>query len=104
MKNGKYLLGILSVFLVLATLSISVTADGVNQTPEIQGITTTTVIDVVGSASNNVELAWTSGSGSIQDNPPLSGRRIRPDHRIHRKHKCDERAHPVCKGLLGRYR
>ena len=72
MKNGKYLLGILSVFLVLTTLSISVTADGVSQTPEIQGITTTTVIDVVGSASNNVELAWTSGSGSIQDNPPLS--------------------------------
>jgi hypothetical protein len=71
MKNGKYLLGILSVFLVLTTLSTSVTADGVNQTPEIQGITTTTVIDVVGSASNNVELAWTSGSGSTT--PPLSG-------------------------------
>jgi hypothetical protein len=71
MKNGKSLLCILSVFLVLATLSISVTADGVNQTPEIQGITVTTVMDVVGSASNNVDMAWTSGSGSTQ--PPLSG-------------------------------
>ncbi len=72
MKNGKSLLCILSVFLVLATLSISVTADGVNQTTEIQGITTSTYIDVVGMASNTVELAWTSSSGSIQDNPPLS--------------------------------
>ena len=71
MKNGKSLLCILSVFLVLATFSISATAEGVNQTPEIQGITTTTYIDVVGSASNNVEMAWTSGSGSTQ--PPLSG-------------------------------
>ncbi len=73
MKNGKSLLFSISVFLVLATLSISVTADGVNQTTEIQGITTSTYIDVVGMASNNVELAWTSGSGSLQDNPPLSG-------------------------------
>ncbi|MEI7434196.1 MAG: hypothetical protein WCJ93_08105 [Methanomicrobiales archaeon] len=72
MKNGKSILGILSVFLVLATISISATADGVNQTSEIQGITTSTYIDVVGMASNNVELAWTSRSGSIQDNPPLS--------------------------------
>ncbi len=70
MKIGKYPIGILSVFLVLTTLSISVTADGVTQTPEIQGITTTTVIDVVGSASNNVELAWTSSSGSTT--PPLT--------------------------------
>jgi hypothetical protein len=73
MRNGKSLLCILSVFLVLATLSISATADGVNQTSEIQGITTSTYIDVVGSASNNVDLAWTSSSGSLQDNPPLSG-------------------------------
>ena len=41
-------------------------ADGVNQTTEIQGITTTTYIDVVGMASNNVELAWTSGSDPVQ--------------------------------------
>ena len=69
MKNGKHLLCILSVFLLLTTLSISATADGVNQTSEIQGITTSTYIDVVGMASNNVELAWTSSSGSLQDNP-----------------------------------
>jgi hypothetical protein len=73
MKNGKSLLCILFVCLVLTILSISVTADGVNQTSEIQGITTSTYIDVVGMASNNVELVWTSSSGSIQDNPPLSG-------------------------------
>ena len=72
MKIGKRIIWILSVFLVLVTLSISVSADGVNQTPEIQGITTTTYIDVVGSASNVVDLAWTSSSGSMQDNPPLS--------------------------------
>jgi hypothetical protein len=71
MRNGKSLLCILSVFLVLATLGTSVTADGVAQTPEIQGITTTTYIDVVGSASNDVDLAWTSGSDSLD--PPLSG-------------------------------
>lgn len=70
MKIGKRVLCILSVLLVLTTLSISVSADGVNQTPEIQGITTTTVIDVVGSASNVVDLAWTSGSGSVD--PPLT--------------------------------
>jgi hypothetical protein len=72
MKIGKRILCILSVVLVLTTLSISVSADGVNQTPEIQGITTTTYIDVVGSASNVADLAWTSSSGSMQDNPPLS--------------------------------
>jgi hypothetical protein len=66
MKNRKSLLCILSVFLVLATLGISATADGVNQTPEIQGITTSTYIDVVGFASNTVDLAWTSSSGSSQ--------------------------------------
>lgn len=72
MKNRKFLLCTLAVFLVLTTLSISVAAEGVRQTPEIQGITSTVYIDVVGSASNVVELAWTSGSGSLQDNPPLS--------------------------------
>lgn len=66
MKNGKNLLFLLSVILVLATMSISVTADGVNQTSEIQGITTSTYIDVVGFASNTVDLAWSSSSGSSQ--------------------------------------
>jgi hypothetical protein len=64
MKNRKSLLCILSVFLVLAVSGTSVMADGVNQTPEIQGITTSTYIDVVGMASNNGELVWTSDSGS----------------------------------------
>jgi hypothetical protein len=66
MKNGKILFFILSVFLVLSTLGASVMADGVNQTPEIQGITTSTYIDVVGFASNSADLAWTSSSGSSQ--------------------------------------
>ena len=56
MKSGKSLLCILSVFLVLAMISISATADGVNQTPEIQGITTSTYIDVVGLASSSSDL------------------------------------------------
>ena len=64
MKNGKSLLCIFSVFVVFAVFGTSVMADGVNQTTEIQGITTTTVIDVVGMASNSAELAWTSDSGS----------------------------------------
>ena len=72
MEKGKNLLCILAAFLVLTMFSISATAEGVRQTPEIQGITTSTYIDVVGQASNDVELAWTSGSGSLQDNPPLS--------------------------------
>jgi hypothetical protein len=66
MKTGKSLLCILSVFLMLATLGSSVTADGVNQTTEIQGIKTSTYIDVVGMASNTVDLAWSSSSGSSQ--------------------------------------
>lgn len=60
------------MFLVLATFCISVTADGVTQTEVIQGITISTHIDVIGSASNSVELAWTSSSASIQDSLPLT--------------------------------
>jgi len=66
MKNGKTLLFIVSVFLVFTTLIICVTADGVNQTTEIQGITTSTYIDVVGLATSSSDLAWTSSSGPTQ--------------------------------------
>ena len=69
MKKPQYII-ILSTVLVLISC-MSVMADGVNQTPEIQGITTSTSIDVVGSASNSVSLAWTSGTGSVA--PPLTG-------------------------------
>jgi len=65
MKIRKKVLLILSVVMVLTIFSTSTMADGVNQTNEIQGITTTTYIDVVGMASNNVELAWTSSSDSV---------------------------------------
>jgi len=66
MKIRKNVLLILSVVMVLTIFSTTTMADGVNQTNEIQGITTTTFIDVVGMASNNVELAWTSSSDSVQ--------------------------------------
>jgi len=45
----------------------------VNQTSEIQGLTTYTEIIVDGMATNSASLVWTSGTGSIQDNPPLTG-------------------------------
>jgi len=64
MKKGKSPVCFLTVFVVLAAFSTITMADGVNQTTEIQGITTSTYIDVVGMASNNAELAWTSDSGS----------------------------------------
>lgn len=66
MKIGRKVLVILSVVMVLTIFSTSSMGDGVNQTTEIQGITTSTYIDVVGLASNNVELAWTSGSDPVQ--------------------------------------
>jgi len=66
MKSGKSMLCILYVFLLFATISISAMADGVNQTTEIQGISTSTYIDVVGLASSSSDLSWTSSSGSTQ--------------------------------------
>lgn len=69
MEKTRYIITLSAVLLLISCMSVM--AAGVNQTPEIHGITTSTSIDVVGSASNSVSLAWTSGTGSVQ--PPLGG-------------------------------
>jgi hypothetical protein len=71
MEIEKTGLLILSVVVVIVIFCTSAMADGVNQTNAIQGITTSTYIDAIGTVSINDNLAWISGSGSIS--PPLGG-------------------------------
>jgi hypothetical protein len=69
MNKRLYTISGLSVTLLLAFMCAGVSA-GVNQTPEIQGITTSTQIDCVGTVTNTASLGWTSGTGSTS--PPLA--------------------------------
>ena len=71
MNKRIYTISGLSVTLLFALACMSVSA-GVNQTPEIQGITTSTQIDCVGTVTNTASLAWTSSTGSVQTSPPLA--------------------------------
>lgn len=71
MNKRLYTISGLSVTLLLAFMCASVSA-GVNQTPEIQGITTSTQIDCVGTVTNTASLGWTSSTGSVQTAPPLA--------------------------------
>jgi hypothetical protein len=71
MKTRLYTVSGLSVTFLLALMCMGVSA-GVNQTPEIQGITTSTQIDCVGTVTSSASLGWTSSTGSIQSSPPLA--------------------------------
>jgi hypothetical protein len=59
LKNIKLAVIALILFGLVIALTGSVMADAkVNATPEIQGITTSTYIDVVGTATDEVSLTW----------------------------------------------
>lgn len=76
----KFLLRVPILYLILILLLTwggSVMADNLpGQTPETQGITTTTVVECVGTVTNNVDLVWTTSSGPIDNIPAIGGSQV----------------------------
>ena len=63
---------VLAICLLIALSSIVLADPGVNATPEVQGITTSTSIDCVGTVTESDSLAMTSTNTGAVNSPPLN--------------------------------
>ncbi len=66
---------IISITLIALICGFAVADPGINQTPETQGITTATTLDLVGNFASTTDIQWriTIDDAGLSGIPPLSG-------------------------------
>lgn len=77
MVSGRFLFGMIIALAMLIAFTGMVMADpGVNATPEVQGITTSTSIDCVGIVTESDSLAMTTTNAGAVNSPPLNSGQV----------------------------